>query len=57
MTDDVALTHARLWLAEGARSGLAGALAMLGVSAPDSMERLDADGDDEPTTEGDGANA
>ncbi len=45
ITDDVALTHARLWLAEAARVGLAGGLGILGVSAPDVMERLD-DGDD-----------
>jgi arginyl-tRNA synthetase len=41
MTDDAELTQARLWLAEAARLGLAGALAVLGVSAPDVMERLD----------------
>jgi arginyl-tRNA synthetase len=45
MTDDAALTQARLWLAEASRIGLAGALAILGVSAPDVMERLDADED------------
>ncbi len=46
ITDDTALTHARLWLVESARIGLAGSLAILGVSAPESMERLDADDDD-----------
>ena len=46
ITDDVALTHARLWLVESARIGLAGSLAILGVSAPEVMERLD--DDDEP---------
>lgn len=46
ITDDVALTHARLWLAEAARVGLAGGLAILGVSAPEVMERLD-DGEDD----------
>ena len=43
MTDDAALTQARLWLAEASGIGLANALALLGVSAPDHMERLDAD--------------
>ena len=46
ITDDPALTHARLWLVESARLGLAGSLAILGVSAPESMERLDADDDE-----------
>ncbi len=45
ITDDAALTQSRLWLAEAARIGLANALTVLGVSAPDVMERLD---DDEP---------
>lgn len=45
ITDDPALTHARLWLVESARIGLAGSLAILGVSAPEAMERLDADDD------------
>lgn len=45
MTDDAALTQARLWLAEASQIGLAGALAILGVTAPDVMERLDADED------------
>ena len=37
--DDPALTQARLWLAEACRLGLAGALAILGVHAPDEMTR------------------
>ena len=37
------LTNARLWLAEASRVGLANALAVLGVSAPDAMARLDDD--------------
>jgi len=40
LTDDDAVTQARLWLVEAARIGLAGALAILGVSAPEVMERL-----------------
>jgi arginyl-tRNA synthetase len=42
--DDPSLTQARLWLAEACRIGLADALGLLGVSAPDEMARLD----DEP---------
>jgi arginyl-tRNA synthetase len=45
ISDDVPLTQARLWLAEASRIGLAGALAVLGVHAPDEMSRID---DDEP---------
>jgi len=41
ISDDAALTQARLWLAEACRLGLAGALAILGVDAPDEMHRLD----------------
>jgi len=52
MTDDAELTQARLWLAEASGIGLANALALLGVSAPDHMERLDADLDDEDQDEG-----
>jgi arginyl-tRNA synthetase len=47
LTDDPALTPARLWLAEAVRVGLADALGILGVHAPDVMERLDGDDDDE----------
>ena len=39
--EDEALTHARLWLTEACRIGLADALGLLGVSAPDRMERTD----------------
>jgi arginyl-tRNA synthetase len=45
ISDDVALTQARLWLAEACRLGLASALAILGVHAPDEMHRLSADND------------
>jgi arginyl-tRNA synthetase len=44
--EDPALTQARLWLAEASRIGLANALRILGVHAPDVMERFDPDGDD-----------
>jgi arginyl-tRNA synthetase len=43
ITDDAALTQARLWLSEASRVGLANALALLGVGAPDVMARLDDD--------------
>ena len=56
ITDDPALTHARLWLVESARIGLAGSLAILGVSAPEAMERLDAD-DHEDDGDEDGGEA
>jgi arginyl-tRNA synthetase len=43
ISDDPALTQARLWLAEACRLGLASALGILGVQAPDEMSRLDAE--------------
>ncbi len=51
ITDDPELTHARLWLVEATRIGLAGSLTILGVSAPESMARLEAD-EDEPDAAG-----
>jgi arginyl-tRNA synthetase len=39
--DDAGLTQARLWLAEACRIGLASALDILGVHAPDEMVRAD----------------
>jgi arginyl-tRNA synthetase len=48
LSDDESLTQARLWLVEACRIGLANALAILGVQAPDEMRRpVDADGDEE----------
>jgi arginyl-tRNA synthetase len=41
ISDDVALTQARLWLAEACRIGLKNALDVLGVRAPDEMRRFD----------------
>ena len=41
LSEDPALTQARLWLAEACRIGLANALALLGVHAPEEMTRLD----------------
>jgi arginyl-tRNA synthetase len=43
LTDDTALTQARLWLAEACRIGLVNALELLGVGAPDEMRRTDDD--------------
>jgi arginyl-tRNA synthetase len=43
ISDDAAITQARLWLAEACRIGLAVALAILGVHAPDEMHRFDDD--------------
>jgi arginyl-tRNA synthetase len=37
--DEPALTHARLWLAAGTKQVIANLLGILGVSAPESMER------------------
>ncbi len=47
ISDDAALTQARLWLAEACRLGLAGGLAILGVHAPDEMWRDGTAGPDE----------
>jgi len=41
VTDDAELTQARLHLARASRQVIANVLALLGVSAPESMERLD----------------
>jgi arginyl-tRNA synthetase len=43
LSDDAELTQARLWLTEACRIGLANALGLLGVRAPDEMARLDGD--------------
>jgi len=41
--DDAARTHARLWLSFAAKQVVGTALWLLGVHAPESMERLDPD--------------
>jgi arginyl-tRNA synthetase len=41
LSDDAELTQARLWLTEACRVGLANALGVLGVNAPDEMSRLE----------------
>jgi arginyl-tRNA synthetase len=51
LSEDEAVTQARLWLAEACRIGLADALGLLGVAAPDEMARLD-DDEDEGNDEG-----
>ena len=52
ISDDVALTQARLWLAEACRVGLANALTILGVHAPEEMSRADADDADDGDGDG-----
>lgn len=42
VTDDDALTQARLWLSTGTKLAIANVLGFLGVSAPEAMERVDA---------------
>ena len=42
LSDDAELTQARLWLCRGTKQTIANLLGLLGVSAPDSMERADA---------------
>jgi arginyl-tRNA synthetase len=42
VTEDEALTQARLWLSSGAQLAIGNVLALLGVSAPEAMERVDA---------------
>jgi arginyl-tRNA synthetase len=44
ITDDARLTQARLWLSSAARQVIASALGLLGVTAPEAMERI---GDDD----------
>ena len=41
MTQDEALTQARLWLCAGTKQVIANLLGLLGVSAPESMDRAD----------------
>jgi arginyl-tRNA synthetase len=45
MSEDEALTHARLWLCVGCKRVIANLLGLLGVSAPESMARVDAPAD------------
>jgi arginyl-tRNA synthetase len=53
LSDDDALTQARLWLTEACRIGLANGLAILGVHAPDEMARLDDDEADDDEADDD----
>ena len=46
VSDDAALTQARLWLSSATKQVLANHLGLVGVSAPDSMEKLDGSGPD-----------
>ena len=43
VTDDSVLTQARLWLSVAAKQAIGNTLALLGVSAPESMERAEGD--------------
>ncbi len=43
VTDDAELTQARLWLCVASKQAVANVLGLLGVSAPESMERADED--------------
>ncbi len=56
ITDDPDTTLARLWLTEACRVGLASALALLGVGAPEEMARLHDDDPGGPDA-GDGTDA
>jgi arginyl-tRNA synthetase len=40
VTESAALTQARLWLASGTKQVLANLLGLVGVSAPESMDKL-----------------
>ena len=42
LSDDAELTQARLWLCRGTKQTISNLLELLGVSAPESMERTDA---------------
>ena len=42
LSDDAELTQARLWLSRSTKQVIANLLGLLGVSAPESMERVDA---------------
>ena len=42
LSDDAELTQARLWLCRGTKQTIANLLGLLGVSAPEAMERSDA---------------
>jgi arginyl-tRNA synthetase len=42
LSDDEELTQARLWLSQATKQSIANVLGLLGVSAPESMEREDA---------------
>ncbi|MFN2542942.1 MAG: arginine--tRNA ligase [Actinomycetota bacterium] len=43
VTDDEPLTHARLWLCAAAKQTVGNVLGIIGVSAPEQMDRIEAD--------------
>jgi arginyl-tRNA synthetase len=54
VSDDAALTQARLWISSATKQVLANLLGLVGVSAPDSMERLEGTRPDGSKPEPDG---
>jgi arginyl-tRNA synthetase len=52
VSDDAALTQARLWLSSATKQVLANLLGLVGVSAPESMDRLDGSRPEEPSLDG-----
>jgi arginyl-tRNA synthetase len=52
VSDDVPLTRARLWLSSATKEVLANLLGLVGVSAPESMERLEGSRPDESDPDG-----
>jgi arginyl-tRNA synthetase len=52
VTDDAALTQARLWLSSATKQVLATLLELVGVSAPESMEKLEGPRPDGPGPDG-----
>jgi arginyl-tRNA synthetase len=54
VSDDAALTQARLWLSSATKQVLANLLGLVGVSAPGSMEKLDGSGPEDEGMDGKG---
>jgi arginyl-tRNA synthetase len=54
VSEDAALTQARLWLSSATKQVLANLLGLVGVSAPESMEKLDGSGSEDEGMDGKG---
>jgi len=54
ITEDAGRTYARLWLSAAAKQVIGTSLRLLGVGAPEAMERLDVDEDADAGVAGDG---